>query len=204
MARWIHEFRSTGERALAEGERLALRRRAFRLRVKSLLLGALVVVALFGALMCLAFAAGGPVGAWVGLIPLCVLAGYALSWANAAEKLALLHRRSLRLGTVEGFRRVPGDETARRLWSQVGVEVVDPEEGEEDRVRMPRNEYWSVDERFEEALAACAGGKVDHFDAVGRDGAILWVEGKPVRKLLEPPVWEAIEGLVSGDLPKLR
>ena len=191
MARWIHEFRSTGERALTDEERHGLRRRKIALRVRSLLFGALVVAALVGGLVCLAFAAGGPVGAWVGLIPLCVFAGYALSWANAAERLALLHRRALRVGTVEGFRRVPGDETARRLWAQVGVEVVDPEEGEE-RATMPANEYWSVDERFEEALAKSAGGKVDHFDAVGRDGALLWVEGKPVRKLLEPPVWEAL------------
>lgn len=191
MARWIHEFRSTGERALTDGERAAIRRRAFCLSMRRYALGAASVVGVFGALACLGAAMEGPHWLWTLAVPIATFAGYALSWANGAEKLALLHRRALRLGSVEGFRRVPGDETARRLWAQVGVEVTNPDEGEE-RATMPAHEYWSVDERFEEELARVAGGKVETFDAVGRDGAVLWVEGRPVGKVIEPPVWEAL------------
>lgn len=189
MARWIHEFRSTGERALTEGERLALGRRACRLSLVRFVYGLLTVVAFIGALACLMAATTGPIWVWPALIPFLVFAGYALSWAKGAEKLTLLHRRALRLGTVEGFRRVPGDDTARRLWTQIGVER---EEEDGEKVHVPTSTYWSVDERFEESLAHSARGRVGSFEAVGRDGAVLWVEGRPVRRIIEPPVWEVV------------
>lgn len=193
MARWIHEFRSSGERALTVQEYEAIARRASRLSAKRYLLGTLSVLLFFVALVPLAIATAGPSWVWILAIPIAVLACYCLSWANAAEKLSLLHRRALRLGSVEEFHRVRGDETARRMWASVGLqEAKDEAEHEDEPLILPTNEYWRVDEKFEESLKHTAGGKVETFTAVGRDGAILFVEDRPVRTLMEPPVWEVV------------
>lgn len=186
MARWIHEFRSSGERALTEGERIALNRRVFVHQTRRYAFGALAAVAFMGALVWMMFVSNGLLYLWPLVFPFVGLGFYAISWANAAEKLALLHRRALRLGTVEEFRRVRGDETSKNFWSRISGEK--DENGEVTVV--PDGTYWTVDERFERELARSARGRADAFEAVGRDGAILWVEGQPVRKLLEPPVWD--------------
>ena len=135
-------------------------------------------------------AGGNPLG-YVAFLASLFGGFYANSKSSDASKLALLHRRALRLGAVEEFRRVRGDETARRMWASVGLrEAKDEAEQEDEPVIQPTNQYWRVDERFEESLRHTAGVPVETFAAVGRDGAILWVEGYPVRRLLEPPVWE--------------
>ena len=190
MARWIHEFRSTGERALTDAERLTLRRRVVRLGVRRWSLGFLSVVAFVGVFLCIAVAAGeNPLG-WVGALASLVAACYLLSWASNAEKLALLHRRALRLGTVEGFRRVRGDETVRRIWD--GRSREDGTDDDDGHGFHFLGTYWSVDEKFEESLARAARKNVESFEAVARDGAVLWVEGRPVKKIIEPPVWEVL------------
>ena len=149
------------------------------------------MIAFFSIAVGISIALTGTVWGWSGALISVVALCYLLSWASAAERLALLHRRALRLGTVEEFRRVRGDETARRTWEKVGFrETQGPDEEEDEGFVMPANEYWRIDERFEESLRHSAGGVVQSFTAVGRDGAILWVEGRPVRRLLEPPVWE--------------
>ncbi|RYG24505.1 hypothetical protein EON82_10530 [bacterium] len=191
MARWIHEFRSSGERALTEQEQMQIARRAKCLSAKYYGLCLQAVLLFISALPALAIATGGPTWVWVLSIPVVILGFYSISWANAAEKLALLHRRALRIGTVEEFRRVPGDETVKRLWQQVGYKNASEDDEDED-VTPHLDSYWSNQEEFEEALVRSAGGRVNAFEAVGRDGVILFVESHPVCKLLEPSVWEVV------------
>lgn len=186
MSRWVFGFRTVGERPITETERIALRRRENRLRVRRVGLAVLAVTAFLGAFLFLALAAGGPAAWWVGTIPCVALGCWLLSRASVAEWLALLHRRALRVGAVERYERAEGSPVRRR-WSAIPPET--DEEGHVDD--RPLGEFWQQEERFEEALARTAGGYANAFETVAGDGAVIWVEGRPMRELVTPLIWTA-------------
>jgi membrane protein implicated in regulation of membrane protease activity len=184
VARWIFQFRSSGERPLTEDERTKLKQSANGMRLRRLGFALTSVASFFGAFVCLAIAAGNQPAVWAGVVIGIVFALWVLGFASAAEKRALLYRRALRLGTVERFERVTGDTTVRTRWNAA-------HECEDGYVELrPMGEYWQQEEGFEESLARSAGRNPDWFEAVSIDGVVLWVEGKLTKAFLEPFVWE--------------
>ncbi len=184
VARWIFQFRSAGERPLTADERVQLARSLRPIRIRRIAFAVASVILVLQSLGCLALAAENQPLFWAGVVGCLVLGGWLLSLASDAERLALLCRRALRLGTVERFERVAGDTTVRTLWNA----TYEDDDGHVDL--RPMGEYWREEERFEEALARAAGRNPDWFESVNLDGVVLWVQGKPTKALLEPFVWE--------------
>lgn len=182
MARWIFSFRSTGTRELTDEERSFVRRQAHKLRVRRACLGVLSLLAFLGAFACLLIATGDLRGFLVGFFALVIGGIWILVHASRAEVQALLLRRALRLGVVEEFRRVPEDDTVGRLWREREWSA------DSDETTVPA--HWREEERFEEQLAQVTGRNPDRFLAVGLDGVPLWVEGVPIRCVMQPYVLE--------------
>lgn len=195
MARWIFEFRSTGERPLSEAEQSLLLGALSRFRIRGAVFeavsGAFFVLALVSFWAALQFAGG------YGAITLvCTILGFgARSPISDSRRRGMLYRRQLFLGTVERFERVPGDQTVRDLWHRPVhcadfLEEQDREEGEFEPQEKPIwGPFWASEQQFEEALSKTIGRRPDSFETVGQDGVVVFVEGVRVEMNLEPRVW---------------
>ncbi|RYG45085.1 hypothetical protein EON79_13440 [bacterium] len=188
MARWIFTFRSVEERPLSPEEIVRLRREIGWLRVRHVGFAVLTVLSFSASFLFFLASIGGDRLFWVGVL-FFLIAGFPLLFrANEAKSVGLFHRRALRLGIVERFERVLGDDTVRRRWQSHPEPKPKEDDSEEEEVSL--GQHWREEETFEERLAHIAGQSPDGFEAVGRDGVVLWVMGRSVRELLEPYVWE--------------
>jgi hypothetical protein len=121
--------------------------------------GGLAVAAALAAIAGILIAAGGSVWGWIFIIVGTILFFHVLNWANAAESLSMLFRRTARLGRVDWYLRVTAPFEVRNLWNWMD---------EEDSTRP--NLYWKQEEAFYEELARICGELPNVIETPHEDG----------------------------------
>jgi len=196
MAKWIFQFRSAGKRPLSEAERASLERVLAGMRT-----GRVVKKAVSWAFFALALAslwAALQIAGGYGVLTLILasVGGVVRSTDYGSERRALLYERLLRIGEVERFQRVEGDSTVRELWHLPTRPYAEDATEEEDQEEFSPQEmpvwgaFWEAEERFEKSLVQLVGRRADWFEAVGDDGAIVFVEGVRPDNYLDVRVWK--------------
>ena len=151
--------------------------------------GVLCVIAVLGALLGVIVAASGQPLGWTGGVCGAVAAGWFLSAANRNEKLGLLYRRALRLRLIERFEISGDSRVVQQAWIRSAKSGSGPRDPDDDGVEtvLP---YWDKEERFMQDLIKLSGSEPSWFESVDLDGVPLLLAGRPIRKVLEPPVFD--------------
>lgn len=143
--------------------------------------GAVPVLLFLVAVTGIAIAADGRRWAWLIVVGGTIAFFFGLNWANQAETLGLLFRRSLRVGKVDHFERSIAPISVRRAYGAL-AEIED-----EDGPAGPVGDYWLNEERFEERIAKVVKRQPERFETPIDDDVILMIDGRWVNKIINAP-----------------
>jgi hypothetical protein len=181
-SRWIYGFQYTDCRELTAEEREQANNLARRYSMLRFVRGGFAALSGLVGILGITVAAGGDWWGWfvifAGFLGLTVL----LTWANRAERLSLLLRRTARVGELDMFIRVGANSKVRSFYR-----APFPEDDEE---YIPSKPYWEAEERFEQALLKEAGQEVDTLETPKDDDAVVRVGDRWVRRVHEIAVFD--------------
>lgn len=184
--RWIYGFQQTGSRDLTEAELAqakSLSRRYSRIRY---LRGAWAVLLAVGGITGIISLAHGYWWGWLAIIAGLVGLFVALSWANQAERLSLLLRRTVRVGQVDIFTRVGSNRRVRSVFRA-------PFEDGEDAY-VSSEPYWEAEEKFEEGIRKEVDHEPETIESPKDDDAIVLISGRWVTQIHEIAVFDLEKG----------
>lgn len=175
---WIYSFRKSGKRELTDDEKAALGRLARRKSGVRFAWGAVAVLLALIAILGIILAADARPWGWGLFLASTIAFFYAIHFANNAEKLNLLYRRSARVGVVDEYVRTERTEHVRAQYIR---EVMEEESSQPSC-------YWQADERFEDRLLKTCGKRADWLETPADDDVVITVGGQTCREIIDVPI----------------
>jgi hypothetical protein len=181
-SRWIYGFQYTDSRELTTEEREQAKNLARRYGILRFVIGGFAALSGVVGILGIIVASHSTWWGWFVILAGLLGSGVLLAWANRAERLSLLLRRTARVGELDVFVRVGANAKVRSFYR-----APFPEDDDE---YIPSKPYWEAEERFEQALLKEAGPKVDGLETPKDDDAVVRVADRWVRRVHEIAVFD--------------
>lgn len=192
MSRWMFSYRSTGFRSLTDRELQEIGSQYRRARWATTLVALGTVLMGAACLIGIGLATERPsvgVPIFIGVV---IAFLWVFSRVSVFEGRHLLYRRAIRVREVEIFERSAVPDRVRIL---LGKALEQPAEDDGDSVDQLTGEdsvsssrYWYREEQWFSHLIKQNGSLPSTFETVGRDGVVLLIDGKIMKRPVEASI----------------